>query len=122
MLTKEEFVEYMGTLKKMYDSSLMLDSALKNFDNCSDFGGFSNFRAEDLVITLLEKLMDDPKDTTYGISNISYFIYDLEWGTKWAPDSLTEADGSSVDISTPEKLYDYLMSEIDKRLSDDSDI
>lgn len=118
MLTKEEFIEYMNTLKEMCDSSLMLDNALKNFDNCSDFGGFSNFRAEDLVITLLEKLMDDPKDSTYGVSNISYFIYDLEWGSKWTPDSFMEPDGTPIDISTVDKLYDYLKSEIDKHLSE----
>lgn len=116
MITKEEFVEYMNTLKTLSDSSNMLSNALKNFDSCPDFGGFSNFRAEDLIIALLEKLMDDSKDDEYGISDISYFIYDLEWGSNWTPDSLTDEDGNSIDISTIEKLYDYLASNINNKL------
>lgn len=112
MITKEEFVSYMNTLKVITESSRMLSDALKDFDSCSDFGGFSNFRAEGLIVTLLEKLMDDFRDDQYDISDISYFIYDLEWGTKWNPFSLRDADGSSIDISTIEKLYDYLISNI----------
>lgn len=118
MLTKEEFVDYMNTLKKIMDSDTMLSDALKNFDSCSDFGGFSNFRAEDLIVTLLEKLMDDPKDEEYGISDISYFIYDLEWGSNWTPDSITDANGNSIDLSTVEKLYDYLKSDIENKLDE----
>lgn len=118
MLTKEEFVNYMNTLKEVMDSSRTLSEALKNFDSCPDFGGFSNFRAEDLIVTLLEKLMDDAKDDKYDISDISYFIYDLEWGSKWTPDSITDMNGNSIDISTVEKLYDYLMTDIENKLSE----
>lgn len=116
MLTKEEFINYMNTLKEVMNSSSMLSDALKNFDSCPDFGGFSNFRAEDLIVSLLEKLMDDTKDDEYNISDISYFIYDLEWGSKWTPDSITDTSGNSIDISTIEKLYDYLKADIENKL------
>lgn len=45
----------------------------------------------------------------YG-NDIEYFIYDLAFGKNWKPDSLT-INGTSIDISTAERLYDYITAE-----------
>lgn len=110
ILTKEEFIYYIDELQKLHESSEKLNDALFNYDECSDFSGFSNFRALSLVTDLLEKLMDDPKDE-YGYSTITYFTDELEYGTKWHEGCFTEADGTPIDISTSEKLYQYLVKE-----------
>lgn len=108
MLTKEQFVYYIGEIKTLIDQAHMLDEALKSFDNCSDFGGFSNFRAVDALVSLLEDVMGEERSTEYP-TNISYFIFDLEFGSEWTEESFQESDGTPIDISTAEKLYDYLI-------------
>ena len=109
LISKEKFIEIMNEFKVFCESSDKLADALRDYDNTSDFGGFSNFRAMDIIIDLLDILVQDFPDEYCG-SLIDYFIYDLEWGTKWTPDSFSEQDGTSIDISTVEKLYDYLES------------
>lgn len=60
---------------------------------------------EDIVIKLLENMFHDG-DT------ISWWIYDLDYGTKYEDGCITENDGTIIDLSTPEKLYDYLIKNI----------
>ena len=109
MISKEKFVEYLKQIKRLIDNANVLDQALKNFDTTSDFSGFSNFAAIDLTVSMLEDLVGDTRDGDYVPTNIEYFIYDLEFGTKWTEESITESDGTPIDISTPEKLYDYIV-------------
>lgn len=59
---------------------------------------------EGIVVKLLEKLMQD------SAGNISYFIYELDYGKEYREDCVSDKNGNN-DISTPEKLYDYLMKE-----------
>ena len=58
---------------------------------------------ESVVVELLEKLMHDVAD------DISYFIYELDYGRKYKPGYITYADGQEIDFSTAEKLYDYFL-------------
>lgn len=109
LISKERFVEIMKEIKAMDEASRNLSKALEDFDNTSDFGGFSNFRAMDIAIDLLNILVQDFPEEYFG-STIEYFIYDLEWGEKWEEDSITEADGTPIRLSTVEELYDYLES------------
>ena len=108
MLTKEEFLHYIEELEQLQEASDRLDAALHAYDECDDFSGFTNFRALSLIIDLLEKLMKDPKDE-YGYSTISYFITELQFGKKYNEGCFTEADGTPIDLSTSEKLYEYLV-------------
>lgn len=57
---------------------------------------------ENIVIKLLQKLMDDDND-------ISYFIYELDYGRNYSPDSITDEKGNAIDMSTADKLYDWLI-------------
>ncbi len=59
---------------------------------------------EGIVVKLLEKLMKD------GVGNISYFIYELDYGREYQEGFVSDNNGN-IDISTPEKLYDFLMTE-----------
>ena len=107
LISKEKFVNIMNEIKAMDDASNRLSDALRDFDSVSDFGGFSNFRAMDIAISLLNILVQDFPEECVG-STIEYFIYDLEWGTAWTEESITEADGTPIRLSTVEELYDYL--------------
>ena len=42
---------------------------------------------------------------------IEWYLYEQDYGRGIKPDSVTEADGTPIDLTTPEKLYDFLISE-----------
>ena len=44
--------------------------------------------------------------------DISYFIYELDYGRDYEEGCITDQDGNNIDFSTAEKLYDYLNSNI----------
>ena len=113
LLTKDEFINYMNEYKKIYDSSEKLNEALRTYDNCTDFSGFSNFRALSLIEDLLVRLMNDEVNDSDGYSMISYFIYELEFGSKYREGMITEADGTPINLSSVESLYDYLANQTD---------
>lgn len=106
-LSKDEFCEVIDKIKAHHAMIENLEDILGVVFEFDDL--------QDTVIKLLEKVMDVEPCEKFG-SDISYFIYDLDYGNDWTPSSFT-IDGESVDISTAEKLYDYLMSleSVDKK-------
>ncbi len=110
MLSKEEFVNIIDTLRKYDEREEKLCKAMNEIspDFIVDFYPLSEYKT--IIIRLLEKEMNaEQLDEVYG-SDIQYFIYDLDYGIKWKPDSIIGKDGTSIDISTAEKLYDYLLA------------
>lgn len=65
---------------------------------------------EDVVVDLLNELMGLEETKEFG-SDIDFFVYELDFGEKWNEDSI-KVDGKSVDISTAEKLYDFITSDL----------
>ena len=97
-ITKEEFCKVMDKIQKTWEWECKIDDALGAVIDMPDLS--------DVVIDLLNKLLGiDPID-----SDISYFCWELDFGKKWTPGSLI-VDVKSIDISTAEKLYDYLISD-----------
>lgn len=63
-------------------------------------------KLEDAVVNALEQEMEDEEN-----SWISYYIYELEFGTRdYAGKCGTNPDGSNISLTTPEELYDFLVS------------
>ena len=108
-ISKEEFCKVIKRLEEVQDKQDKICSVLGAVVDTGDL--------TDVVIRLLEKLMNAPvykaDGGIYEGSDISYFIYEIDFGRAWTPDSITEIDGTPIDISTAEKLYDYLLEEID---------
>ena len=107
-LTKQEFVDI---LNRLQEATELVDKVEELFrdsrDNIEcDFcnGAGLQISHEGIVVKLLEKLMQD------SAGNISYFIYELDYGKEYREDCVSDKNGN-IDISTPEKLYDYLMKE-----------
>ena len=101
-LTKQEFVDILNRLR---EATELVDKDSKENLEC-DFcnGAGLQISHEGIVVKLLEKLMQD------SAGNISYFIYELDYGKEYREDCVSDKNGN-IDISTPEKLYDYLMKE-----------
>ncbi len=111
LLTKAEFVNIMSRLK---EATILVDRVEELFCNSRenlecDFcnGAGLQISHEGIVVKLLERLMKDRCGT------ISYFIYELDYGKEYQRGCMSDEDGD-IDISTLEKLYDYLMIENEK--------
>ena len=97
-ISKEQFIKVIDRLQKHMQK---VDEIEKILGVVFDF-----YLLDDTVVELLELLMDVEVDETYS-STLSWWIYELNFGKKWKSDSLI-VDGKSIDLSTAEKLYDFL--------------
>ena len=106
-LSKEEFVEYMNNLKSFYDYYEHLYIVSHGSISILDCKDTSNVIQS--YIDMLEKLMDVEQYPIIG-SDIRYFIHELNFGTSdIAHEAIKLENGEIVDVSSVEKLYDYLV-------------
>ena len=107
-LDKSEFVRIISRLRESYELVDKVNELFRNSrDNVeSDFcnGAGLQISHESIVVNLLEKIMRDHWE------DISYFIYELDYGKKYRPGMVKGPDGD-IDLSTLEALYDYLVRE-----------
>ncbi len=107
-LTKQEFVDIINRLREATELVDKVEELFRNSrDNLEcDFcnGAGLQIYHEGIVVKLLEKLMQD------SVGNISYFIYELDYGREYREGCVSDSNGN-IDISTPEKLYNLLMAE-----------
>lgn len=111
MISKNKFVEIINRLKATNDTVEQINDILRNCRDTieADFTQGSSLMIchQDLVIDLLNEIFD-------GDETISWWIYDLEYGTRFTIGCMSYVrDGEIIkpDLSTPEKLYDYLVEE-----------
>ena len=108
LISREEFVKCIDRLREATDLVNKIDNLMResrdNIEN--DFMNASALQIthEQIVIDLLEKLTHD--DEIY--SDISYFIYELDYGREYEPGMVKDNDGNELDFSTAGSLYDYL--------------
>lgn len=109
MISKEEFIEIINRLKEVSDFVDEVNDKAKNLKivAINDFFNAMSLTIshEDIVVKLLEKIFKDS-------ITLSWWIYDLDFGRLYTERCFTEEDGTPIDVSTAEKLYDYLISEI----------
>ena len=107
MVTKERFVEIINRLKnynKLQEQiNSLFDECIDNKENDFCNAGSIFIGHESVVIELLENMFND-KDT------ICWWIYECNYGRDFSLGDL-EVDGIEIDLSTAEKLYDYLIKE-----------
>ena len=101
-LSREQFKEKLGQLEaamtavdKMEDATQfhIVESPLYTIVN--DFMAF------------LSEMCDIPKNIR-GDDALSYYVHELEFGTKYYPGCVTEANGDICPLSTPDELYNDL--------------
>ena len=111
MITKEKFCKIINEIKRMHEYEDELYKLGRKYDNDSEIR-FPTL--EDTVVSLLEYATCCPTDEKYG-SDISYFIYELDFGRDWEPGMIVDREGNDIDFSTAEKLYDYLKKVYEER-------
>lgn len=110
MITKEQFCKIIKRLREYNDLQDKIQQLFKdNIDNQEmDFmnAGSICVGHETIVVELLENMFKD-KDI------ISGWIYEQNYGRDFSLGDL-EADGVKIDLTTPEKLYDYLIKQMER--------
>lgn len=109
MISKEKFVEIINRLKSYNELQDKINNLFKeNIDNKEmDFmnAGSICVGHESVVVYLLENMLDTDM--------ISYFIYELEYGEKYEKGCVLDANMTEIDLSTAEKMYDYLVKSLE---------
>ena len=109
IISKDKFTEIINRLKSYNELQGKINDLFKdNIDNRErDFinAGSICVAHESVVVYLLEKMFDTDM--------ISYFIYELEYGEKYKAGCVLDANMNEIDLSTAEKLYDYLVQDIE---------
>ncbi len=112
-LSKDEFESIIDRLKESSDLVAKVDELFHNSrDNreCDFCNGASlQISHESIVVLLLKKLMRDPYDY------IDYFIYELDYGRKYAPGMSKDENDPDI-FSSVGTLYDYLVGESGRRI------
>lgn len=106
MVTKEKFFEILDYIQENEKFENDLRDLLYNTEKDTDFldgAMFTDCRMEDYILQLLENMFEDFNGW------IGYWIYDLEFGAKWTPDSITDVNGKSIKLQTKEDLYNFLI-------------
>ena len=105
MISKDKFVEIINRLKNYNNLQDKINDLFKeNIDNKEmDFmnAGSICIGHESVVVYLLERMFDTDM--------ISYFMYELDYGKEYKDGYVQDGEGNNIDISTVEKLYDYLI-------------
>lgn len=106
LISKKEFVSILEKMKETEQLIDDIDERLRKIkdSNIRDFcsGAGLVITNQDCVLRLLALLTEDK----YG--DIDYFVYELKYGDEYQEGSIMREDGSFVDLSCAEKLYDYL--------------
>ena len=109
LLTKEEFVDIITRLRESSDLVDKVDTLFRESrENVEcDFCNTASLQIshETIVVNLLQKIMRDEAE------DISYFIYELDYGRDYEPGCVTDGNGI-VDMGTPEALYELLVHQL----------
>lgn len=109
MITKQEFVNIINRLRSYNDLQDKIDDLFKeNIDNKeADFmnAGSICIGHETIVVKLLENMFNDK-------GTISWWLYECNYGRDFSLGDL-EVNGVEIDLSTVEKLYDYLVQALE---------
>lgn len=113
MLDKKTFLKYFNEIKKLDEKELRVSEFIsKEFH---DYGCISLYtNAIITMVDMLSQLMDlpiDDKTNPYYDNDISYFVFDLEFGRnpETCKDCIEWEDGRKFSIYSAEDLYDYLV-------------
>lgn len=109
MITKNKFVEIIDRLREASDfvdetndrARKLNDAIISDFFNASSL----SISHESIVLELLENMFN--ADDT-----LSWWIYELNYGREYKDGIIQDVNGRNIDLSTAEKLYDFLIDEM----------
>ena len=107
MISKREFVDIINKLKEVNDFVETTNKNVKKLHDAivSDFFNASSLMIthEGIVVKLLREIFSLQDDDT-----LTWWLYEKDYGRKFKIGDFT-IDGVDIDLTTIEKLYDYLV-------------
>ena len=108
MISKQEFITIINHIKEVNQfvdetnekARELNDSIISDFFNASSL----SISFEDDLIKVLENM--------FNTDLINWWIYELDFGQTFEIGDLVEQNGDKPDLSTVEKLYDYLVENL----------
>ena len=106
-ISKKEFIKIINRLKETNDFVNDVNNKARELDEAIESDFFNamslSISHESIVVKLLEKIFNDKE----GI--ISWWLYEIDYGRGYEDGCFIDEDRSYIDVSTSEKLYDYLI-------------
>ena len=99
-MDKELFITNINRIKALYNKIDQLHDTTNGVVNLFEIKEI--FEVIDGLVELLQIEMYDIGD------DISYFIFELDFGAEYEKGSVVDENGNYIDFSTTEKLYDFL--------------
>lgn len=110
MISKELFVEAIELMKKKAEHEDALCKALELCSPQEYVNAFIYSEYEEFICRLLHVMMEiDAKDDT-----LEWWLWDCNFGESFTIGDIKLEDGTTPDLSSVEKLYDYLASSTKK--------
>lgn len=107
MISKEFFVQTMNRLDELDEKMGKVDEAFKEFS--PGFCGFYIPEIIDMTVDILREVFDDQENDSLG-----YCVYELDFLHKYRTGCVTEEDGQPVDLSSWDKVYDFLIESMEE--------
>jgi len=102
---KELFIEIMEVLKTQRKKDVSYNEKIEELYDIEFYDGYDHSLLFKQLIKILHIISDTPLDKD---SDILYFIDELNFGEDYRDGSIIQKDGSLIDFSSSEKLYEYL--------------
>ena len=112
MISKEQFVKIIDRLRQVNDFVEETNEKARQLDDAIESDFFNamslSISHETIVVQLLENMFNDS-------DYISWWLYDLSYGREYKEYCIQDAEGNAIDLSTAEKLYDFLIEEMEEQ-------
>lgn len=105
LISKEKFVETMEKIIELNNVTEKFNEAIEML--CGD-GWIAFTKHETIIVDLLKICVGDTEDW------LDWWLWENYYGERISDTSLAEVDGTPIDVKTPEKLYDFLVSRKEK--------
>lgn len=109
MISKETFVDVMNKLEEFDKKMNDVDVSMKALS--PDFCGFYAPQVFYIVLDILSEIFDDKEDW------LSYFMFERDWLHDWSVGDVL-VDDKPVDLSTWDKVYDFLINNMNENKND----
>lgn len=103
MVDKKLFIEVLDDAKKTEDYQSWLNKQLRK-------NGAEGYIFQPNCVDAVIKLLHNSFKEFDRDDMISYFCFELDYGRKWEP-GMVERNNKDIVLSTPEDLYNYLISQ-----------
>lgn len=103
ILSYDEFKSVMDGVVNEIRFQDKIYNAIIGIGSCGEY--YKETPTLDSTLMLLDKIFKD--DSDYPL--IDYWVYELDCGEAWKPDSVVDDNGDSIPLKTISNLYDELV-------------